>query len=69
MVRYYAFKSNLTNALPLKWFFLVSGYATYQALIVRPERLDNSPDYFLDQGGTTPVIRAYAISCPICSFA
>jgi hypothetical protein len=23
----------------------------------------------LDQGGVTPVIRAYAISCPMCSFA
>jgi hypothetical protein len=22
---------------------------------------------FFDQGGTTPVMRAYAISCPMCS--
>jgi len=57
-----------TGHVPMSQFS-VSGNATYQALIVRPDRLDNTPDYFWDQGGTTPVIRAYAISCPICSFA
>src|SRR5271170_3275246 len=49
--------------------FQMSGCTTHQALTAGPKHLDNIPNYFLDQGGTTPVIRAYAISCPIAEAA